>query len=182
MKPKRKPSKPVLPFEPHLKSDVIEVEIDNPSLNRSQTIDRINPLKVRAYRNLNESPIGRMLARGQLTPPQGEAASKFRVLWEDMGGRGVQAMDYAKTPVDGGGIAEPISIRQMDAAKKLNELRKHLGGRTYNILVKIVGEEIEPSRLGQTHRERLTIADYMKDGLGDTATFWGLQTAQRKAS
>ena len=158
------------------KQEPVEVQIDNPMFSPDHKVGRTNPLKISATINVRESPIGLLAHRGIINKAQVEAAAEFRKLWEAMGGAGVKAMDYSIDPVDGGGIAEPISIRQMDAAKKLRDLRAHIGVRPYDIVSKVVGQGIEITVLGKNKRECLLISNYLKDGLADSATFWGFQT------
>lgn len=169
------------------KQKLVSVMVDNPYHNKDhyqpktdgdENSDASNPVKVSAKFNLKESPIGLLAHRRIINEAQVRAAAEFRKLWETMGGAGVRAMDYSIDAVDGGGIADPISHHQMDAAKKLRDLRKHVGIRPYDILVKIVGQGIEITTLGKTQRERLTISDYLKDGLEDSAKFWGFETRQ----
>lgn len=158
------------------KLEPYDVTIDNPLFMPDHKADRTNPIKIKATINAAESPIGRMIVRKQISEAQGMASIEFRRLWEAMGGAGVKALDYSRDQVDGGGIAEPISIRQMDAARKLRSLREYIGTRHYDVLVKVVGEGIEVNVIGRSHREKLTLMDYLKDGLEDAATFWGMQT------
>ncbi len=177
-KPKLKP-KP-MGWQSHL--EPVEVTIDNPMFMADHNVSRSNPLKVKAMVNVRESPIGLLAHRGLINASQVRAANEFRRLWEAMGGAGVKAMDYSIDPVDGGGIAEPISIRQMDAAKRLRDLRAHIGVRPYDIISKVAGEGIGITLLGNNKRECLMISNYLKDGLADAAQFWGFETMQRKAS
>lgn len=181
MKPKRKPSKPVSPIG-HRKAEIASAEVDNPHFSADHPVGQTNPLKVRAHVNVRESAIGLLAHRGIINKSQVMAAAEFRRLWEAMGGRGVKALDYSIDQVDGGGIAEPISIRQMDAAKRLRDLRAHIGVRPYDIVSKVVGEGIEITAIGSNKRECLLVSSYLKDGLADAAQFWGYETMQRKAS
>lgn len=179
---KRKPSKPILPTVGHLKAEIAMDEVDNPMFSRDHKVSQTNPLKVKAYVNVRESAIGLLAHRGIINQSQVRAAAEFRQLYEAMGGRGVKALDYSIDQVDGGGIAEPISIKQMDAAKRLRDLRAHIGVRPYDIVSKVVGEGIEITAIGSNKRECLLISSYLKDGLADAAQFWGYETMQRRAS
>lgn len=179
---KNKPKKPPQERIGHLKVELADVEVENPMFSRDHPADRTNPLRVRAKINLRESPIGLLAHRGMINDAQIRAASEFRRLWEAMGGAGVKAMDYSVDPVDGGGIADPIAVRQMDAARKLRDLRAHIGVRPYDIVSKVVGQGIEITTLESRKADQLMVSRYLKDGLADAATYWGFQSEQRRAS
>jgi hypothetical protein len=163
------------------KMEVVETVVDNPMFSTDHDVSRTNPLKTKAYINIRESPLGLLAAKGLLTAAQLKAGSQFRALWEQLGSS-IKAMDYSKDPVDGGGMSEPISIRQMQAGLDLKECRKVLGPRHYDVLVKVLGQGIEVSKLGKTRRERDTYMDYLKHALEDLAEHWGYQTTASKIS
>lgn len=184
---KRKPSKPVLPPIGHLKAEIAMDEVDNPMFSRDHRVSQTNPLKVRAYVNVRESPLGYLASKRLLTDAQLRAASRFRQLWE-MAGTSVRAMDYSIDPVDGGGTSDPISERQTNALFELRNLTISKNGREaatslrhYDILRKVIGEGIDIPNLGKTRSERDVITAYVKHGLEDLAVYWGYQSAQRVA-
>ncbi|WP_206615942.1 hypothetical protein [Rhizobium sp. WSM1325] len=43
------------------------------------------------------------------------AATRFRSLYEAMGGAGTGSFDYSREPVDGGGSREPLTEQQIRA-------------------------------------------------------------------
>ncbi|MCM2293051.1 hypothetical protein NAC44_12030 [Allorhizobium sp. BGMRC 0089] len=151
-------------------------EIDNPHYSRAHAGASGNPKTTTAALNLRESPIAMMAAKGHLTIHQVEAAIKFRRLWEALGGAGAGSFDYSREPVDGGGVREPITDRQIDAGSKLDEARKHIGSRCYDIVEKVAGEGIPVSQLGASHREKTTLADYLRNALDDLSDLWGMKT------
>lgn len=157
------------------KESIVFMDVDNPLYSRAHHASRGNPVKIKAAVNVRESPIGLLAARGIINIAQVRAATRFRSLWE-MLGTSVKAMDYSIDPVDGGGLSDPISLRQMDAGLQLKSCRELLGARHYDVLSKVVGQGTEISALGKTRRERDTYADYIKHGLEDLAIFWGYQT------
>jgi hypothetical protein len=155
------------------------VEVDNPHYSRSHEGASGNPRMITAALNLRESPIAMMAAKGHLEVHQVEAAVKFRRLWESLGGSGAGSFDYSREPVDGGGAREPITDRQIDAGFKLEECRKHIGTRAFGIVEKVAGEGLSIAQLGSTHREKTTLADYLRNALDDLSELWGMKTKVR---
>jgi len=156
------------------------VEIPNPHYSKAHAGSVGNPETIWAAMNLRESPIAMMAAKGHLEKHQVEAAVKFRRLWEALGGAGAGSFDYAKEPVDGGGARESITDRQVDAGFQLDEARKHIGLRSFGIVEKVAGEGVPIARLGSNHREKTTLADYLKNALDDLAELWELKTKEHR--
>lgn len=157
-------------------SEVKIIEVDNPHFSKVHAGASGNPTSIHAALNLRESPIAMMAAKGHLERHQVEAAIKFRRLWESLGGCGAGSFDYTREPVDGGGAREPITDRQIDAGFKLEEARKHIGTRAFGIVEKVAGEGVAVSHMGSTHRERTTLADYLRNALDDLSDLWGMKT------
>lgn len=185
---RNKPKKPPQEQLGHRKAELANVEVENPMFSRDHPADRTNPLRVRATINVRESPLGYLAAKKLLTDAQLRAASKFRQLWE-AAGTSVRAMDYSIDPVDGGGIADPISERQMNAHFELRNLTVSRSGRAapisvrhYEILRRVIGEGTDIPSLATTRSERDVITAYLKHALEDLASYWGFQSEQRKAS
>lgn len=155
------------------------VEVDNPHYSRSHEGASGNPRKTTAALNLRESPIAMMAAKGHLEQHQVEAAIKFRRLWEALGGSGAGSFDYSREPVDGGGPREPITERQIVAGQSLKACQIHIGMRAFKIVEKVAGEGVSIAQLGSTHRERTTLADYLRNSLEDLAELWGMKTRVR---
>jgi len=65
---------------------------ENPFHSRAHPADATNPRDVVAMINVRESAITTMAARGVLDPAQVAAATRFRALWEVMGGKGAGAL------------------------------------------------------------------------------------------
>lgn len=161
-------------------SEMKIIEIDNPHYSKRHAGASGNPKLVSAALNLRESPIAMMAAKGHLETHQVEAAIKFRRLWESLGGSGAGSFDYSREPVDGGGPQEPITERQIDAGFKLEEARKHIGTRCFGIVEKVAGEGVPIAKLGNSHREKTTLADYLRNALDDLSDLWGMKTKTRK--
>lgn len=158
------------------------VTVDDPNYSKAHDGAKANPRRSSAVMNLRESPIAMMAARGHLAEHQVRAAVHFRRLWETLGGKGAGSFDYSREHVDGGGPREPITDRQIDAGLRLKQCQAHIGQRAFSIVEKVAGEGVSVSQLGSTHRERTTIADYLKDALDDLACLFGYRTKQRTAA
>ncbi len=152
------------------------IDIENPHYSRAHAGASGNPKSVCAAVNLRESPIAMMAAKGHLEAHQVAAAVKFRKLWEALGGAGAGSFDYSREHVDGGGAREPITDRQIDAGKKLKECQGHIGVRAFGVVERVAGEGVPIAKLGGSHRERTTLADYLRHALDDLADLWGMKT------
>lgn len=152
------------------------VVVDNPYYSRSHDTDGGNRLKIEAQVNVRESAIGVMAARGHLDPAQVQAATRFRALWEALGGAGAGSFDYSREPVDGGGARDPISVRQLDAGFQLSKCRELLGIRCYDIIAKVAGEGYAIGDIGTSQNHKKAIGFYIKDGLDVLAEHWGYKT------
>lgn len=158
------------------KSEIRIIEIDNPHYSPVHAGASGNPKSVCAAINLRESPIAMMAAKGHLEVHQVAAAVKFRKLWEALGGAGAGSFDYSREHVDGGGVRESITDRQIDAGKKLKECQGHIGVRAFGVVERVAGEGVPIAKLGGSHRERTTLADYLRHALDDLADLWGMKT------
>lgn len=165
----------------HAKADIRIVEIDNPHFSRTHIGSPGNPKTISAAINLRESPIAMMAAKGHLEPHQVEAAIKFRKLWETMGGKGAGSFDYARDIVDGGGAQESVNDHHLDAGFQLKACSLVIGRRAYGIVEKVAGEGRTIAELGSSHRERTTLADYLRNALEDLSEHWGYRNRRVKA-
>ncbi len=157
-----------------LKLKVQTTEVDNPYFQPGYAESPSNPKKVKAYVNVQESAIETLYARGNLDRPQKQAADHFRSLWETMGGAGAGAIDYTQEPVDGGGVTDPISLRQLAAGKELKRCRLLLGARGFSLVANIAGDGRSlPEVAGPAKRDRLSAADALRGFLDDLADMWG---------
>lgn len=169
---KAKRTKPV--EYPH--ATIRPMAVENPLYSRQHEGARGNPKTITVMVNIRESAVGTLAARGLLEAHQIMAADRFRKLFEAAGGAGARAIDYGREPVDGGGMYDPIPDRMIDAAKELAACMPILGLRKYKIIEDVVGQGCEIKDLAKTHREKTTLADYIRNGLEDLATFWQLST------
>lgn len=156
------------------KLELVSAEIDNPyfSADHAESVD--NPKRIRASKNLRESAIETLFARGKLDEAQKKAGDRFRAVWEAGGGAGTAAMDYSRTHVDGGGMRDPLSERQVDASKELATCRVVLGVRNFALVCKVCGQGLSFGDISTDQRTKLTMADNLRDSLDDLARMWGI--------
>lgn len=150
--------------------------VDNPDWRPERHGLKAFPKQIKVEVNSRESGIATLAARGQLNPAQVAAATRFRSLWEAMGGRGAKAIDYSRTPVDGGAAVEPIRIGQLEAGRELKRCREKLGEYGYNLVRLIAGERRSLHEICDSRRERDSTADHLKRDLTALAQMWGFET------
>ncbi|MBY3361254.1 hypothetical protein HFN97_26130 [Rhizobium laguerreae] len=173
MTAKRKKPTGELEWQPKIK--VEKVTIDNPFYSKAHQGIEANPVKIQAQMNIRESAIVTLAARKQINEAQLAAATRFRALYEAMGGAGAGSFDYSREPVDGGGMREALTEQQIRAGQELKRCREILGIRAYDIMSKVAGQGYAIGELANSHRERTTLADYLKDGLDEMARNWGYE-------
>lgn len=156
------------------KLDLETVEMANPYFNGNHKVSPDNPEKVKVVKNLRESAVETLFARGHLDEAQKKAADRFRRIWEACGGAGTGASDYGREYVDGGGARDPITQRQVDAGKALNECRNLLGARNYDLVCQVCGQGMALLDVAEGDRSRRTAADNLRDSLDDLAEMWGI--------
>ena len=154
--------------------DEVPAEVENPYFSADHPISSTNTKKTSTTKNLRESAIETLFARGKLDEAQKKAADRFRATWEACGGAGTGAMDYTRTHVDGGGARDPISERQVDAGKELAGCRVMLGARNFSLVSKVCGQGLSFGDITTDQRAKLTMADNLRDSLDDLARGWGI--------
>lgn len=164
---------------PEFVSQHIEIglaSIENPNWSRDHDGDRTNVRYVQQPINIRESAITTLAAQRVIDPAQTAAADRFRAAWERMGGAGAGALDYSKEVVDGGGIAEPITVRQLEAGRELKAARDALvkahGEYAYRLVGYIAGEGRSIHELTETRRQRDTMTDNLRSYLNVLAILW----------
>lgn len=176
MAKRKKPTKPVSKLE------LVDKFIENPDWEPAREGEKGFPRKIKATVNVRESAISTLAARKDsngnalIDEAQVLAADRFRRFWEASGGAGAKAMDYTRDKVDGGQIADPIDIAQMNAARKLGEAEHTLGERNYQLVRRVCGEGAAMSELYSGKRDRLTATDNLRSSLDDLARIWGIAT------
>jgi hypothetical protein len=143
--------------------------VDNPFYSRAHPVDASNPRTIPAIINTRESAITTLATRGKLDAAQVAAATRFRALWEAMGGKGASAIDPTRIRVDGGKAADPISEKQIAAGKELARVRVLFGLRGYRLVSLVCGQGHALTEIAPGKRERLTAADMLRMSLDDLA-------------
>lgn len=172
----RRKKKPVTLSRMELKS----AYVDNPDWRPDRDGEKAFPRKVPVVVNVRESAISMLAARTDnqgkplIDPAQVEAATKFRRYWEAMGGSGAAAIDYSRDKVDGGIVADPIDIAQMNAARHLADAERTLGERNYELVRKVCGEGAAIPELFKEKRAKLTATDNLRASLDDLVRIWGI--------
>lgn len=147
--------------------------MDNPYHSTAHRESRSNPKTIDVVKNLRESAIETLYARGKLDESQKRTADKFRRLWESCGGT-IGAMDYGREPVDGGGLTEPLTERQANAGRELASCRRLLGKRMFGLVCRVCGQGLSLTELSPDGRDKKTAADNLRDSLDDLGEMWGI--------
>ena len=163
--------------QPCQHSVVRRVEVDNPYFQPDHKESSTNSKRTGADINIRESAVETLYARKFLATSQKRAADKMLEFYQSAGGKS-SSMDYTLDRVDGG-KSDPVVGRIM-AAQELMRLRREIGARGYEVLVKVCCEGRALTDLTPHKRERLTMADNLRADLDDAATMWGMQTRQRQ--
>lgn len=162
------------PADPH--RALRSVVVDNPFYSRAHAGAASNPRKIEAVVNTRESVIVMLASRGRIDAAQLAAATKFRKLWEAMGGKGAAAIDYGREHIDGGKISDPITERQIAAADELRGARRTLGAQGFWLISRTCGEGYalpEIVRPGASKRARRAVTDELRACLDRLAELWG---------
>jgi hypothetical protein len=116
----------------------------------AETVDRMvaDPYsttggKVAVTASLRDDPLGRLFAHRQIDEAQYRAGLKLLELFDLAEIGSVQAMDPGKEPVDGrGALVEPITDRQMRAARQLAHVRSTLGKVGYDLCRSVLADRM----------------------------------------
>lgn len=158
-------------------SPLVTVEVENPDWRPARDGEKAFPRVIAAQKNIRESAVETLFARGFLARAQKQAADRFRACWEKAGGT-VRSLDHALDRVDGG-RGDPLAARIV-AANELNRCRQLIGQRGYQVLQLVCAEGRALAEITPHKRERLTMADNLRADLDDLAVMWGIQTARRR--
>lgn len=158
-------------------SPLVTVEVENPDWRPARDGEKAFPRVISAQKNIRESAVETLFARGFLARAQKQAADRFRACWEKAGGT-VRSLDHALDRVDGG-RGDPLAARIV-AANELTRCRQLVGHRGYQVLQLVCAEGRALAEITPHKRERLTMADNLRADLDDIAVMWGIQTARRR--
>lgn len=172
---KRKPSMPKIAG--HIEPRVVEV--DNPQWRPDLDGEKAFPRRVSATINVRESAVETLYARGHLDKIQKMAADRFRRLWEERFGAGIQAMDMSRDMVSGSGVKAPVTDRQIAARRELVECGNLLGKRNFQLVAQICGVGLALDDICKTGREKTTAADILRYSLDDLGERWKLGRQRR---
>ncbi|WP_439501623.1 hypothetical protein [Aminobacter ciceronei] len=163
--------------QPKPPSPLVTVEVENPDWRPARDGEKAFPRLITAQKNIRESAVETLFARGFLARAQKQAADRFRACWEKAGGT-VRSLDHALDRVDGG-KGDPLAARIV-AAHELTRCRQLVGHRGYQVLQLVCAEGRALAEITPHKRERLTMADNLRADLDDLAAMWGIQTARRR--
>ncbi|MGI0528018.1 hypothetical protein [Rhizobium giardinii] len=154
------------------------VTVPNPYFARAHPADSGNPKNINAVVNIRESAITMLASRNKIDAAQVAAATRFRALWEAMGGKGAGAIDYGREYVDGAKRSDPITDRQINAADGLRRAHRALGDHGYWLVSRICGEGFSLHEVVPTgaKRAKLAAANDLRSCLDTLAKLWGIAT------
>lgn len=153
-----------------------KVMVENPYWKSGQAEDRVNPRFTEARINPRESAIYELVKKKVIDYAQAQAADRFRAFFERMGGRGVQAIDYGKEPVDGGGHYDPHDVSQLEAGRELDRCRSLLGVYDFNLVELVAGKRHSLHEICGSRRDREFTSWRLRLALTALAQMWKLQT------
>lgn len=163
--------------QPKPPSPLVTVEVENPDWRPARDGEKAFPRIIAAQKNIRESAVETLYARGFLARAQKQAADRFRACWEKAGGT-VRSLDHTLDRVDGG-RGDPLAARIV-AAHELDRCRKLIGHRGYQVLQLVCAEGRALAEITPHKRERLTMADNLRADLDDLAAMWGIQTGRKR--
>lgn len=158
----------------------IMMEVDNPNYQPVHDGASANPRKIMAAYNFKESYVGFLFGKGHISEAEKRAGDRVRQAFEAMGGAGAQAIDYSRTKVDGGKIADPISVRQLEAGATLREVHQRLGPEGHDLVIKLCGECRWPKDLTNEKYRQTYLSHRLRECLETLAVHWGFRSAKMK--
>lgn len=135
--------------------------------------------KLDAVRSVRDDPLAGMHARRQIDDAQ-FAAGRLWQRYHEMSEIGpIQAIDPGKEAVDGGKMREPITDRQREAFKALDEARGALSATAWSLVSDVLGKRVGIRQAAEA-RGRFTSYGWkqtgaeFRDALEVLAVLWGL--------
>lgn len=164
-----------------LKAQIKSAHIDNPNYDRNHAGASGNPRKIPVQVNSMESPILQWYHHSKsIDEHQFRAASQFRLYWENTGGTGARAIDYATERVDTSTRGDPIPIRVVDAVRQINRSRAILGEIRFNLIEQTCGQGIFLNQIHPHWRGQRKAMEEIKAGLNDLAAEYGFTTRVKR--
>lgn len=135
--------------------------------------------KITIVRSIRDDPLIWMLHNKHINPAQFEAGRVWQDHHENSEIGPIQAIDPAKTKVDGGRMADPLPVRTLKAFNALAEADKVLGPLSAGLMRDILGRRLTISEAASgrgfySRRAVQVISDHFKGGLEQLAIHWGL--------
>jgi hypothetical protein len=114
------------------------VEVDDPYETSAKLV---------VMKNVRCTPIDQMLHQGRIDTVQHQAANRFQRLceMEMIGSSG--AIDYGRARVDGGQIAQTVTMRTIEAHSEMVDVYRAIGEIGYRILWTVLAEGLPIRRL-----------------------------------
>jgi hypothetical protein len=160
----------------HLKTDVVYITVDDPMFSSDHAGAAGNTRYTKAALNMNENIAAHWRAKTIIGEAEYKAAGRFRGLYERIGGRGACSIDLSIDRVDGGVMADPMSLTQMEAAQELKIIYDLLGPQGYSCVEKLCGQCVRLNNLAKERRIRDAIAIRCQSMLKHMAVHWGYRT------
>ncbi len=139
--------------------------------------------------NIRHDVLEHMHARRGISDAEKAAGDRFVQLCEMASIGGARAVDYSRTPVDGGGIADTLSEQVMRAAKDLAQVRNCLGETGMRILEMVLVSGLTLRQVAATNayetvkwkrkRSEQYIGRRFKEALADLALLWAAHGRKR---
>lgn len=137
--------------------------------------------RVNVAANVKHDVLEHMHSRRQIDDAEKAAGERFMRLVERSGIGGARAIDYGRAKVDGGKLADNLSVSVMAATEELADVRKHVGASAYSILQRILvaGGTIKQAARDLYRSDSPRWAEFLgkrlKEILGEVAEHWGLK-------
>ncbi len=159
-----------------INSNVVEAIVADPY---SDTGD-----KIKVLRSVRNDPLASMVSRGQIDEAQFQAGRKWQKLHDCSTIGSIQAIDPGKEAVDGGGMREFLTDRQIDAFKELTASYEKLGTNGRKLVFQILGEGLSIAEAARQwgysgDREINYFSRRFRECLETLAIHWGLAAPKR---
>jgi hypothetical protein len=131
--------------------------------------------------SLRDDILRHLRVRGEIDEAQFQAGRRYERYVELSQIGSVRAMDTTMEPVDGGGMAEAITDRQIDAVRQLSEAGRVLGRRGEALVRRVLvnRDRFKTLTSGGAEREVAFVRRMFFDCLDELAEFWGLANGRK---
>ena len=150
---------------------------DNPYFTRAHGSDATNPRRIAVARNVNESPLVRLVYDKQLDAVAGRAGFLFRARWEKLLAGSPSPSDI-REHVDGARAADVFTESRMQASRDLAAAAAAMTPTHYAVVRFVCGEgrPLRDLRVALACRRGREL-DVLRDALERLADVWGLKPA-----